>query len=456
MRIKYTASFLIVFTLILVVLPDKISAHAAEILSLQECIDIALKQSLTIHSARESVAAAEAMKKEAFTAFLPKFSTSYNYTKLNEAPTFFFPGVPPLVPPFLLTTGTRDNYSWTVEAKQILFSGGGILAQYKARSLETDIAKMEEIAAIQNIIRDVKVAYFLILKAEKILEVARQSLKQLKAHRDMAQHFFQVGMIPRNDLLHAEVELANGQQFLLKSENAAEMAKARLNTILRRGIDTPIKVEDVFTQDIYEKSLEECLALAMKHRPEIHAHTYRVEQAKSEVTLARSEFFPTVSLLGNYTRYGDEPRVSGSQYKDRENWYVMALAHWNLWEWGKSMHRVEASKSRENQSNDTLSHLKDQIVLEVKNAYLMVREAERQIEVTRKAIDQAEENYRITVERFREQVATSTDVLDAQTLLTRARSDYANALGDLNINRATLERALGIVPELKRSASFEK
>jgi CO dehydrogenase nickel-insertion accessory protein CooC1 len=70
----------------------------------------------------------------------------------------------------------------------------------------------------------VKVSYFDILKAARILAVAKQSVEQLKAHRDTAQGFFDVGIIPRNDLLYAEVELANGRQFLLRAENGLEIA----------------------------------------------------------------------------------------------------------------------------------------------------------------------------------------------------------------------------------------
>jgi len=92
-----------------------------------------------------------------------------------------------------------------------------------------------------------------------------------------------------------------------------------------------------------------------------------------------------------------------------------------------------------------LQELKDNIRLEVKDAYLLLREAEKNIQVTRTAIAQAEENFRINEERYKQQVATSTDVLDAQTLLTRARSNYFNALSDYNISWAKLERAMGIM-----------
>jgi len=111
---------------------------------------------------------------------------------------------------------------------------------------------------------------------------------------------------------------------------------------------------------------------------------------------------------------------------------------------------VDADRSRENQAADGLSYLRDQIVLEVKNAFLLVQEANRQVRVSQAAITQAEENFRINKERYQEQVGTATEVLDAQTLLTKARADHFNALGDVSIHRARLERAMGVTGSEQR------
>ncbi|MFH0802409.1 MAG: TolC family protein [bacterium] len=429
------------------------AAQTIKSLSLQECIETALKQSVLIHAAREGVRGAEAQQKEAFTGFLPKFSTSYSYTRLNADPTVTSSAttitLPPPVgsvtmPPNTYQVGTKDNYNWNIEARQPLFAGGGILANYEANRLGADIARLEEAATMQDIVRDVKISYFNILKAERMLIVAKQSVEQLKAHRDTAQSFYDVGLIPRNDLLYAEVELANSRQFLVRTENGVEMAKAKLNTLLRREINAPVEVEDILNAFPYEKGLEACMAEALENRPEIRSYLLRVEQARSIVKLLKSEYYPNVSLVGNYARYGDTPGVAGSPYKPEESWYILAIASWNFWEWGKTDQRVASGQSRENQTAHILTNIRDQIALEVKNAFLLLHEAEKQIQATKKAIEQSEENYRINTERYREQVGTATAVIDAQTILTKARSDYFNALGDFNISHANLERAMGV------------
>ncbi|MBW6484608.1 MAG: TolC family protein [Syntrophobacterales bacterium] len=422
-------------------------AADAGFMTLSESVEIAIKQSLRVNSAKEGVFGAEAVQREAFTGFLPKFSTSYSYTRLNEEPSFLFPDLsftlPGAPPAQRLATGTKNNYNWNVEVRQPLYAGGGIAAGYEASQVGAEIARLNEQQTILDVVYEVRIAYFNILKAQRAVEVAVQALKRLTAHRDAASAFYETGIIPRNDLLRAEVELAAGRQSLLRAENGVELAKARFNTLLRRKINSPATIEDSLTKAVAVEPLDACIAAALARRPEIQAYQLRWNQAKILVKQAKSEYYPNLSLSGNYARYGDTPGVAGSDYRDQENWYVMAVANWTFWEWGKTKDRVDAGKSRENQAADLLAGLREQIALEVKSSYLLFGEAQKQLPVAKKAIEQAEENFRINTERYSEQVGTATDVIDAQTILTAALSDYQNYLGDLNMAKARLDRAMG-------------
>ncbi|HUN54537.1 MAG TPA: TolC family protein [Smithella sp.] len=435
--------FLAVFTLISYSQP----VYAEEPLTLEASISIALKNSNVINIAKEGSYDAAAQKREALTGFLPKFSTSYSYNRLNEEPVLKLPnGFPPIITtPLEMATGTQNNYNWVIEAKQPLFAGGGILANYQASMIGEDAARLEEAAKYQDVVQDVKIAYFNILRAQRIQDAARQSVEMLTAHRDVAQDYFKVGMIPKNDLLHAEVELANGKQALIRAQNAVELAKSSFNTVLKRKIFTPVEVVDILNYQPTKQSFEECLNIARQTRPELKISSLRAQQAGKVVKVAKSDYFPTLSLVGNYSRYGDTASVSGSDFQNAETWYVMAVASWNFWEWGKTKFRVDSSKAKENQALEATKELNDQITLEIKNAYLILQETESQIIVWQKVIEQAEENFRISEERYKERVATSTEVLDAQTLLTKAKSEYANALGDYNVNYARLQRAMGTI-----------
>jgi len=439
------SSMIVLMVLTFLLYPGLIFAE--DPLTLQASIDMALKNSIVLNIAKEGTKNAVAQKREAITGFLPKFSTSYSYSRLNEAPFSRFQGIPPgplyTMNGMEVPVGTEDNYNWIIEAKQPLFAGGAILANYQASSIGEEIARLEETAKIQDVVQEVKIAYFNILRAQKINEAALQSVVMLQAHRDVAENYFKVGMIPKNDLLYAEVELANGSQALMRAKNAVDLAKSRFNTTLKRNISTPVEIVDVLTYQPSKLSFEECLNIARQTRPELKISSLKEQQAGKLVLVSQSEYYPALSLIGNYARFGDEASVHGSNFKDAESWYVMGIASWNFWEWGRTKFRVDASRARENQAIQSSRELNDQVTLEIKNAYLMLQEAENQIAVSQKLIEQAEENFRISEERYKERVGTSTEVLDAQTLLTRAKSEYANALGDYNIHYARLQRAMG-------------
>ncbi|MBA7667479.1 hypothetical protein ES703_75568 [subsurface metagenome] len=169
-----------------------------------------------------------------------------------------------------------------------------------------------------------------------------------------------------------------------------------------------------------------------------------VVAAEKNVKLTKSSYYPSVTFIGNYSRDTDELFLSAVTGEDPDIWTLTLQADWTLWEWGKRRDEVAASRARVAKARHLLNEIKDNIHLEVQEAYLSLEEAKRNIQVSKTAVVQAEENYRMNEERYKQQVATSTDVLDAQTLLTQARANHFNALSDYNIAWARLERAMGI------------
>lgn len=428
------------------------------VLTLDESIRIALEQNLQIRSAQEELRGARAARQEAFTSFLPSFSTTYGYRRLSETPTarvLDLDNFPPVLGFREAPVGTRDNYTWSLEVTQPLFSGGAISGAHDMAATGVDISSLQQRLAVQDVVLEVRDAYFTILKAERVVEVAQQSVELLEAHRKTAESFYDVGLIPRNDLLYAEVELAGGIQNLTAAENALELSRARFNTVLRRPVSAPLSIEDVLVYQPFEQDLDQCTAMALSKRWELEMYELQVRQTEQAVGVAKSGYYPSVSVTGNYSRYGDDPGVSGSPYKDQEDWYLMAVAKWNFWEWGKTRHGVTQSLTKVEQARNALERVRDLVSLEVKRAYLNLREAEKRIFVARKAIIQAEENFRLNVERYQEQVGTTTDVVEAQALLTRTRSDYFNSLSNYNLALGELERSMGTIWETDTVESDE-
>ncbi len=430
----------LVICIALSLLPHKTSGQEIPmVLTLQQSIQLALERNLDIRVAQEEVQAAREQTREAKTDFLPKFSAEYSYRRPSENTTTIG-GVE-------FENTDRDQYRFTGTVAQPLFTGFEILSTYQLAKLGLDVAEIQLVRARLDLILEVKEAYLGIVRAEKIREVAEQSVRQLQEGLRVAKDFFRVGMSPKIDVLDAETRLGEAELQLIRATNDLGVAKALFNTVLRQPIETSVQVEDVLSTAPYERSYESSQEIALNHRPELLEADKEVASAEKEITLAKSDYYPDITLSVNYFRRGDDPTVDGSEFVDRENWDVVAAATWTLFEWGRTRYATNQQRARLRQAKETREKIKDSVLLEVKTAYLTVQAAEEAIRVAKKSVESAEENFRISQERYREQVATATEVLDAQTRLTEARTNYTNSLVVFNLEQARLLRAMGLEEE---------
>jgi len=403
------------------------------VLTLPQTIEGAIKANLALKSSLEGKNAALAQKKVQRTNFFPSFNATYQYSRDDEAGQIG-----------AITTGAEEEYSFVTTVTQPIFTGFSHLNQYKIASLGLDVAEINEKLVRREIIFNARKIYFSLLRAQKLFDVAQKTVVQLKAQREVAQNFYQVGMTPLNDFLQTEVELANAEQDLIVARNQMENAESDFNNLLRRPLDTPVNIKDIIDYLSFEQDLEYCLAEAEKNRLEIKVAELEVEIAKKEADLAKKDYYPDVNLQGSYFKSGTEWDVDGGTgISDPSGWNVLATASWDFWEWGKTAYGVRERKSRLSQAQFKKAEVLDNIHLQVKNAYLRTKEAEKAILTVEKAIEQAKENFRINQERYKEQIATATNVLDAQTLLARTFSNYYNALYAFKISKAALDKAMG-------------
>jgi outer membrane protein len=433
-KLKWIGLFLCFIFIQQILFPvSSIAQDPVETFTLKQTIESAIKANLGLRSFKEETAAALAVKKARRTQFFPTFSTSYGYTRYDaETTTGGFTAVP------------KEEYTFVTSFSQPIFSGFSILRQYDIAKLGFDRAKIREQLKRHDIILDAKNAYFKLLQNQKLYDIAQKTVVQINAQKEVADNFYQVGMTPLNDLLQAQVELANAKQELIVARNNFENAESDFNTLLRRPINTPVVLKDILDYSPFEETLEYCLTEAEKNRFEIKVADMEVEIAQKELDLTKKDYYPSVDLQGNYFRYGTQWDVDGGTgIYDPDGWSIQAVAKWNFWEWGRTSYGVKEKHSRLSQAQLNKDEIIDNINLEVKNAYLRTQEAERAIKTVETAIEQAKENFRINQERYKEQISTQTDVLIAQTLLSRTMTNYYNALYAFKISKATLYRAIG-------------
>ena len=412
---------------------------AGDSLSLRDSLDLALKANLGIKRSLEEISAAEALRHQSMTKFLPSLGSSYNAIYRNEERTS-----PSLITGRPIVSSPQDQYTFTTSFTQPIFTGFNILTEYQLNDLGLDRAEVSAKLTRQDVILDTKNAFFSVLKNQKLLDVAQQTVTSISAQKDVSENFYKVGLSPLNDLLQSQVQLANARQTLTIAQNNLEIARTNFNTVLRRPLSTPVLLVEEVEIEPFALNLDDCFAQAQRNRLELQVADLDIDIAGKQVKQSEKDYYPTVNLVGQYFRTGDDWRAhSGEGISDSAGWNVSATATWEFFQWGRTGYGRKEKLSRVAQSRYRKAQLTDTINQEVKQSYLRTREAEQNIRTIEKAVEQSKENLRITEEQYKEQVATQTDVLVAQTLVTQTMTNYFNALYDYKIAKSVLLRAIG-------------
>jgi len=429
-------------------------AHDNRSLSLRGSIAIALDRNLTIRLAERDVQTAASSRDQALAEFLPKFSALLDYLHKSEAPTLDLvpnslsvPGLPPAINTALdnarISLGGQDVSTLKVSLQQPLFTGLGVTNNYRRSSSLLDVSRSRLRTTQHALAFEVVRAYIAVLRAQKAAELSAQQVRALEAQTAQAQAFYDGGAIPKNDLLKAEVELANARQILIRTQNQVELVKAYFNHLLGQDLDTPFQLEELLEIQPAGVDLQRAIGMAWEQRPELQELAQSIEAARRGVSAAQSQFLPQLSLVGTYT----VDIAGGNPSFSPERWEVGGVLQWRAFEGGRVRAQVSEAKITQQKALETLQQQRDRIALEVKEAVINVLEAEQKIRVAEKAIAQAEEHFRISQERYNAQIATSTEVVDAEALLTQARTNYFNAIYDHHLASFALKKATGVILE---------
>jgi len=428
----------VLFVLSVAFFPGGGLAADKRVYTMDEVVKEALASNWRLKAKKETIHQAQYVKNQARADFLPKLSTSYGYLRYGSRQEVFFSDFPGPI-----EVGAQNNYQWKGTVTQPLFTGFALISSYRLAQLGIDQSELEVQLETLDLALEAKTAYIDILTADHAVETAVMAAEALESHAEVARNFYKVGMIPINDLLQSEVEASNAKHYVIKTRNRARLARARLNTILSRPVNADIDVEEIEVLLSEKGDFQGYLEQALRDRPEIKLIDNKLLQTEQMVRLAKSKNYPEIAFVWEYTKEGDTPAVNGGEFHQASNWSAQAALTWTLWEWGKTYYTVKERESIKNELLKTKMQLEQEVQLQIKDAVLNMETAETNIPITRKAVEQGEENLRVTRERYKAQVSTSTEVLDAQRYLTDARVFYFNALFQYHLARARLKRAMG-------------
>jgi outer membrane protein TolC len=433
---------------------------AAEPMTLAKCIDVALHGNPDIASANMEVEATTAQRKSARGAFGPRLNLKADlqfWDSAAKADLFSpilgifqtFAGQNPglrfdptqLDPRLTQPLTVRDQLTWSAGATiaQPLTSLWTIKEGYALREMGVAVAEIQLKSARRDIAFNVTEAYYRLLQAQRMAEVAQKSVENIEAQVKRAQAFYRAGTVGRNDVLRAELGLAAAQQRLIQASGGVVLARGQLAMLMDMPPETAIEPADPITDaaTIPVLPAEEAERHAVSDRLEIREIAKRIDQADAGVSMAKSKMIPQVNAVANYTH------TEGQSFAAKNAWFIGGTASWDIWEGGGTYFGIDEARARLAQALSARRKAEDMIRLETRSAQVNVTTTGQALNVARHAVEQAEENFRIEQRRYESTDNTSFDVLDAENQLTTARGQLQAATYDYLIAQSKLARAIG-------------
>ncbi len=385
---------------------------------------------IRISQQQEKISEADTLVAKSF--LLPSVNASASQTFLLYQPKAIFDSL-------IVPTSDRSFVSYSLGVQQLLYDFEGKASLYRASRAVLDTKKLDTLRVRNQISLDFAVAYFDLLEAEKLVQVAEKEVESVQGHLRDATNLYENGVITKNDLLQAEVRLSDAEQKLLNARNVRAVNASRLNTVLSRPLTTEIRVMDVAEVPAGYVILdrEKAWETALETRPEMKIVDETMRSLDFQETSRKAEYYPRFFAEASYDY--TENRFMLHQ----GNASLLLGMTVNLFSGGSTRAEVMKIGYQKTQLQEQRARLADEIRLEVEKNILDLKNATDRIRVTKDAAGQAEENLRINRVRYEEGVGTATEVLDAVTLLTMAETNYYRSLYDMRRAESAVLYSIG-------------
>ncbi len=332
----------------------------------------------------------------------------------------------------------RTMWDAGVSFKLPLFRAGRLYRTVNVAEIKKAMAEDFYRTNRQELIYNITSVYYKIAQLEKLFLANEQTVRQLEFHKKNVELFLRTGTVARLDLLKTDVELAHAMEGKLIVRNNLAGTYELLRALM--GMDNTdneifIVAEDA-TTEIYPL-LGESLNRAFSQRPDYKAIAKKKLIAEERVKIAEGKMFPDIFAAGEYIVR------AGYQTSFKENWNYGVRFSIPLFDGGLTRSEINKEKAELEKVKEEERALRLLINREVKDAHLQIANARERIEVTAKAIESAKENVRVETLKYDTGAGTSTDVIDAQTALLRAETDYYQAIFDREAAFAYLKKAVG-------------
>lgn len=386
-------------------------------ISLEEVLQIALKENPELKAAQSKVAASKSRIKSS--ASLPDPWIGLEYQNVPKGTARF-----------------QDAEMKMYTISQEIPWPGKLSIRAKVSRGQASLVEAEYKAKERDIIAQVKQAYYDLYLTYKLIDINRENTELAKQIVKVAERKYTVSKASLAEVLKMQVEAAKLNNQLITLENKKQIAQAKLNTLLNREISTEISIPEYREENPFPYSLEELYRLTKINRPELLGATTAVKQSNLNLSLTKREYLPDF-MLTYKQRFATGDMPSG--------WDGMFNIMVPLWFWQKQNNLVDEMQAEKEMALADYKAMENMALLEVKQMYLKLDAAQRQINLTKNSIlPQAEQVLKISQTGYEADKVEFLDLLDSQRIYLEAEQDYYMSLVDYQMALIDLEKIVGV------------
>jgi len=416
--------------------------------SLQECINIAKENNPQVKIAESKISTAGAEITSAFGNYLPSATFNMGYTRQLNVEN----GQKINIGGQTIVVGRIEpnSYNMSVSLNYNIFDGFTREAQYSSAKSNLNSVFSSYSQTLKDVELNVYRAYVNVLRSKKILEARKQDLELAKKELERATAMHKAGSIPYTNVLSQEAELANKEILVIQAENDLKNAKAQLLTAMglnpetsidvnESDIDTNILEEDIvkFRSDL--DSFETLVTRAISKRYDVSALEQQIVASKSNLTIARSGYFPTLSAYGGWSWANNEFR----NFSELGRSFVGLSLRVPIFENFKSNYQIELAKAQILQLEMQKLQLEQNIRSQIIQALNNLEGAEKQFLASKKSLEAAQKNFESATERYRVGSIGIMDYVYANNLLINSKLNYINSIYNYYIAKKELMYSIG-------------
>jgi outer membrane protein TolC len=421
----------------------------AQQLRLADCISQALGKNPTLQISQAKVQSAEARSSEARTSLLPQLKFTGRAAELSPIDPFGIKIGPPVNLSMILFPSITENYSMRLSLQQPLFIGFKLKKNLEMAELNADATREELNKDQADLVLNVITAYWNFFRAVKVEEVIRQSIEQISEHVKDARNLLQQGLATDADVMKVQVQLSDVNVKHLEARNTIRLASMALNSLIRNSLETEITPSDtpaISQSDagtLLNQNLSNLQTLALAHRPELKSMQMRRDMSSAGVSAAKGGWYPQIYLGVNYDYARPNLRIVPPKDQWDGTWDIGVTLQWNIWDWYATDYQTAQAEAVLRQSEAGMTQLNDAVTLDVAQQYYNAQTSKEKVEVAFGGMEQAQESYRMTSEKYKNGVISSTDMLDAEMALLQAKLTHTQAVVDYTLAIARLKKAAG-------------